>query len=533
MSELPERIGRYEILEEVGRGGMGVVYKARDPNIDRLVALKVIRLSFDDDEDTAAEMRERFRREARAAGVLQHPNIVTVFDAGEDEGEGTSFIAMEYVEGTTLDRITGPDEMLPINRINSIVRHVARGLAYAHENGVIHRDIKLANILVTSDGVAKIMDFGIARLSDSDLTQQGVVMGSPSYMSPEQVTGQQIDHRSDIFSLGVILYQLLTGERPFPGENPTVISYRIVRVEPPEVSELNPLVPPAYDRILKKALAKRPEDRYETAERLAEDLERVSEGGDVTEAAHGAGTLTAPGEGLFGPIFDKTWARWAALAVAVAVFFAGLVFISLKLSNPYNEVYELIETGQHEQATLELLKLRAHKPKDHRIAYLLGREYKELRDYKSSIKAYASALLLHPYYRSDDKLQEDLIAALSRPEADLAIQLIVSKVGAPVKKKLKASLEDPDYNLHWNAAEALRGLGEEVDEFPLLVLDLKYNPDCKRRRAAVERMGDLRNTRALPELELTKGDRRNTWACMGLAIEQAEEKIHEANPEDE
>jgi len=202
------------------------------------------------------------------------------------------------------------------------------------------------------------------------------------------------------------------------------------------------------------------------------------------------------------------------------------------VSSPYADVHELIDAGQHDRAVITLLRIRAHKPKDHRAVYLLGREYAELKDYRSSIKAYAQALLLNPVYRNDDLLLSDLVQSLSRPEADLAIQLIVSKAGQSIITKLREAIENrDDHVLRWNAAEALRGMGEEVDEFPLLDLDLKYSPDCKIRRAAVERMGELGDTRALPELELAKGDRRNTPACMGKSLEEAENKIYEKHPE--
>lgn len=531
MSDLPQQIGRYEIIEEIGCGGMGLVYKARDPNIGRLVALKVIKLSFEADDEMTEEMHERFAREARAAGILHHPNIVTIFDAGEDDG--VPYIAMEYVEGVTLEHLLAPEEIMPPDQVNLIIRQVAEGLAYAHDNGIVHRDIKPANILVTEEGTAKIMDFGIARLAGSDLTRRGVVMGSPSYMSPEQVTGRVVDHKSDIFSLGVILYQCITGERPFPGENPTVISYRIVREEPPDPSELNPSNPSAYDRVVKISMAKRSEDRYDSAKEMARDLTLISEGGELQKTSKI--NMRASGVRKTAISFwQRPGVKWTAAALVMAAMFFGLVLISLRVSNPYVEVHELIEAGQHDRAVLTLLRIRSHKPKDHRAVYLLGREYAELKDFRSSIKAYAQALLLHTDYHSDDQLLSDIVLSLSRSDADLAIQLIVSKVGEPIVEKLRAALEDnSSHDLRWNAAEALRGLGEEVDEFPILELDLIYSPDCKVRRTAVERMGELGKVEALPELERAKGDRRNTRACMKNSIEEAQKRIHEENPQTE
>jgi len=529
MPKLPKKIGRYQILEKIGGGGMGVVYKARDPNIGRLVALKVIKLSLDNGSEESKEIRERFRREAATAGVLQHNNIVTVYDAGDDKG--TPYLAMEYVEGETLDRLAEPGETLPIEKVNSIIRQVAEGLDYAHQKGVVHRDIKPANILVTKDGAAKIMDFGIARLSDSELTQRGVVMGSPSYMSPEQVTGKEVDGRSDLFSLGVVLYQLLTGDLPFPGENPTAISYRVVSEDPPSPSMVNPVVEPGYNYVVSKAMAKNPSDRYQSGREMARDLERVARG-----KRPGAKDATPPVGGAR-RVMWKTWRsrsfRWSAAGTVLIGLAVVLVIISLRISNPYNDVRELIKAGQHERAVWSLLRLKASKPKDHRAVYLLGREYSELGDHHSSILAYTRALVLRPDYRYDEKLQQDLVKALSSNEADAAIQLIVTKVGGPIVPKLEKALKDPGYATHWNAAEALTGLGEEVDELPLLVLDLKYNPDCTKRRAAAARMGELGDPRALPELELAMGDRRNTRSCMGMTLERAKEKINEKNPDTE
>jgi serine/threonine protein kinase len=531
-NEIPRRIGRYEISEEIGRGGMGIVYKAYDPIIRRYVALKVINLVFEDDDTTGIEIEEQFHREATAAGVIHHPNIVTVYDAGEDEG--ILYLTMEYVKGVTVASLISSGELLPIEKVNSIISQVAIGLSYAHERGIIHRDIKPANIIIDESGTAKVMDFGIAKIVDSDSTLGGVVMGSPNYMNPEQVSGQTVDLRGDIFSLGTVLYQLLTGEKPFAGDNPSTIIYRIVKDDPVAPSKINPSLDPAYDRIVMKALAKKREDRYVSALEIAKDLGRLFSKKGMLDDREGEGSGKWKVQSLISNIYAfllKPGAIWGVISAFLAALTIGFVIISLQASNPYIKVHEHMKTGRHKEAALALLRIRYYKPKDHHAAYLLGREYAELEDHRSSLLAYSEALALLPEYKEDEKLQDDVIGSLSRPEVDIAIHLIVSMIGEPIVPKLREALKDPGYDIHWNAANAIRRLGVAVDELPLLILDLKYSPLCKTRKAAAERMGELKDPRALPELELAMGDRRNTKACMGNTLDLAKEKINEARSE--
>ncbi|MDD3884908.1 MAG: serine/threonine-protein kinase [Gallionella sp.] len=268
------QLGRYEILQELGQGAMGVVYRARDPLIDRVVAIKTINLSHELDDKDRDE--ERFNQEARAAGRLSHPNIVTIHDIGKS-GD-IAYIAMEFLQGRELRDIMNEGEQLPVPQILAIATQVARGLAYAHEHDVVHRDIKPSNIMLIRDGHVKITDFGIARMSTSAVrTQTGMVLGSPKYMSPEQVLGKTIDARSDIFSLGVTLYEMLAGVAPFRGDNVNVIMYQTLNVTPPPPSSLNPQVPEMLDYILAKALDKNIESRYQTALEFAEDLRTCRE----------------------------------------------------------------------------------------------------------------------------------------------------------------------------------------------------------------------------------------------------------------
>ena len=263
------QLGRYEIVGELGQGAMGVVYKAKDPLIDRVVAIKSIslRLALEEKEEYEA----RFYQEAKAAGRLSHHNIVTIYDVGKS-GD-VAYIAMEFLQGRELREVLNEEPLLPVDQVLDIVVQVAQGLAYAHENGIVHRDVKPSNIMVVRDGHVKITDFGIARMASSAVrTQTGMVLGSPKYMSPEQVMGKPIDHRSDIFSLGVMLYEMLTGQVPFNGENVNAIMYRILNTVPTPPSILNPAVPDMLNFIVAKALAKTPNDRYRDAGELADDL---------------------------------------------------------------------------------------------------------------------------------------------------------------------------------------------------------------------------------------------------------------------
>ena len=264
-----KQLGRYVVIGELGQGAMGVVYKAKDPLIDRVVAIKTINLGLATDEKE--EYEGRFYQEAKAAGRLNHPNIVTIYDVGKS-GD-VAYIAMEFLEGRELRDVLKEGTLLPVEQVLNIVAQVAEGLAYAHAHDIIHRDVKPSNIMVIRDGNVKITDFGIARMASSSVrTQTGMVLGSPKYMSPEQVMGKTIDQRSDIFSLGVMLYEMLTGQAPFDGENVNAIMYQTLNALTPPPSTLNPSVPEMVNFIVAKALAKKVEDRYQNAKDFADDL---------------------------------------------------------------------------------------------------------------------------------------------------------------------------------------------------------------------------------------------------------------------
>ena len=264
----PKQIGRYKITGELGRGAMGLVYKAEDPALGRTVALKTIALS--DDEPERDEYRKRFMMEGKAAGRLTHPHIVTVYDFGEEKN--IAYLAMELLNGTEL-RTRMQEVPIPMIEVVDIAGQVAEGLGFAHEHGVVHRDIKPGNIMLVARGQAKIMDFGIARMRSSDhKTSTGVVLGTPKYMSPEQVAGSPVDHRSDIFSLGIVLFEMATRTPPFTGEDATQIMHKIANFEPVAPSRINPEVPSLLDFVLARALKKDPAVRYQDAYEMAADL---------------------------------------------------------------------------------------------------------------------------------------------------------------------------------------------------------------------------------------------------------------------
>jgi len=267
-----DRIGRYKIVRELGRGAMGVVYHAIDPNIGRPVAIKTIQFGQTRTPEELERMRDRLFREARSAGILSHPGIVTIYDV--DQQDDLAFIAMEYVDGPTLEQLLSATGPMAPEKMFSVLGQTAVALDYAHSKGIVHRDIKPANIMVTADGTCKITDFGIAKLTTSEqLTRTGAIVGTPHYMSPEQIQGQAVDGRSDQFSLAVIAYEMLTGEKPYTGEHLTTVVYKIVAEEPAAPRRLNPTLTPAIETALRKGLAKRPENRYKNCQEFASGLE--------------------------------------------------------------------------------------------------------------------------------------------------------------------------------------------------------------------------------------------------------------------
>ncbi len=287
-------LGPYQVVQELGRGGMAVVYKAFQPSLRRYVALKVLPDYFQSDPEFVA----RFQREARAAAQLSHPNVVTIYDVGEQAG--VHYIAMEYLEGgSLLDRLArgplSPEEAL------QIVEQVGSALDFAHSRSLIHRDIKPANILFSADGRPKVTDFGIARAGDtSRLTRAGAMLGTPDYMSPEQAQGMAVDHRADLYALGVILYEMLTGRVPFQADTPHAIVYALIHQPPLPPRQLRPDLSPAVEAVLLKALAKRPNERFQTGAEMAAALRRAASASAPSAAAVPAQTAAEPSSRSYG-----------------------------------------------------------------------------------------------------------------------------------------------------------------------------------------------------------------------------------------
>ena len=293
MSGHPTKIGKYEVAGIIGRGGMGVVYKAVDPQIGRFVAIKMITAGFSGDQD----LLKRFYREAHSTGSLQNPNIVTVFDLGQQDGN--PYLVMEYLEGISLESILSSRRPLSLIAKLKIILDICHGLSYAHQRGVIHRDIKPANIMVTNDGVVKIVDFGIAHMGDKGLTRTGQVVGSLSFMSPEQLAGKNIDAQTDIFSTGVVLYQLITNILPFEGESTAATLMKIINEPPPPLKNYLTSYPPELETITERALAKNRDARYTTADDFAADVAQLLEKlkpAAVAEHLQEAEVLLAEGE---------------------------------------------------------------------------------------------------------------------------------------------------------------------------------------------------------------------------------------------
>jgi len=325
MSAVPAQIGRYQIIERVGQGGMGILYRGIDPVLDREVAIKVMIGDFGDELE---QLRPRFQREARAIARLQHRNIVTVFEFAEDDG--TPYIVMEFLRGASLSARAKADPPLTMEQKVDIVAQLCSGLGYAHEQGIVHRDVKPANIFLLEDGSVKLLDFGIAKLTSSTLTRQGDVLGSPSYMSPEQIMGlDTVDGRSDVFSAGAVLFELLAGRRPFDGDTTPTIVMKILNAEAPSLDALDSSIPASLAAVVARALHKDPAQRFQTASEFARELTAVRRTvpadrtipltgpiGPDTLAGPGP-VITTPAEAVGTGTSSRRWALAAGIGAGV------------------------------------------------------------------------------------------------------------------------------------------------------------------------------------------------------------------------
>ncbi len=317
-----KKIGKYKILGIIGKGGMGIVYKGLDPDIEREVAIKTIRVDTLMEGMKKEELLTRVIREAKAAGRLTHPNIITIYDVVRDKD--LTYIVMQYVDGSSLQSRVESGKSYSPREIIDILKPVADALDFAHRGGIVHRDIKPANILLDGAGKPFLADFGVARIETSTMTQAGTTVGTLSYMSPEQIKGQTVDKRSDIFALGVILYELLTGKKPFSGDNMSTIVYRIVHEEPERVTDINKDLPPAYESVIRRALAKNPDDRYQSCRGLITDLEDPGRMAEATLAFD----FKEKGERAARPKRRKLAFGLGSLALALVIAGGTFLFLS-------------------------------------------------------------------------------------------------------------------------------------------------------------------------------------------------------------
>jgi len=280
-------LGRYEVIKQLGKGAMGIVYLGQDPRINRTTAIKTFRFSDDISPEDMDKMKETFFREAESAGTLSHPNIVTIYDAGDEQD--LAYIAMEFLDGEDLEKYIKEENLLPMRKVIDYVADLADALDYAHQRGIVHRDIKPANVMLLKSGVIKVTDFGIARITATSQTMTGVVKGTPYYMSPEQFSGEKVDGRSDIFSLGTMTFQLLTGKLPFVGESPPVLMHKIMNVPHPNPRDINPKIFKPLGAILDKALEKEKENRYQRGLQMAAHLRELGKKIDAVMAKKKAG----------------------------------------------------------------------------------------------------------------------------------------------------------------------------------------------------------------------------------------------------
>jgi serine/threonine-protein kinase len=335
-------LGRYQVEKELGKGAMGVVYLGKDPKIGRVVAIKTMALSQEFEGEELTDARERFFREAETAGRLQHQNIVTIFDAGEEHD--LAYIAMEFLKGKDLLDFCKDGHLLPMPKVVSIVARVAEALAYAHKQSVVHRDIKPANIMYEpGTDTVKVTDFGIARITDSSKTKTGLVLGTPSFMSPEQIAGKKVDGRSDLYSLGVMLFQMLTGMLPFRGDSMAELMYKIANEEAPDIRVIRSDVPERLANIVALSLSKRPEIRYQDGDRFAGDLRSVI--AELSGAAAAPGGATAATQGA-----DPEKTAILGPAGATPAFEAAAVGVPRSEMRPGYDATQKTDTGGGREA---------------------------------------------------------------------------------------------------------------------------------------------------------------------------------------
>jgi len=460
-----KKLGKYEISSILGKGAMGIVYKATDPDINRKVAIKTIRFDLATEGADSEEMMQRFMREAQAAGKLSHPNIITIYDVGREQD--LTYIVMQFIEGPSLQRMLASGEKFTTQEVVFLMTKICSALEYAHKFGIVHRDIKPGNILIDSEGNPYICDFGVARVETSTLTQSGTAVGTPSYMSPEQVKGKKVDKRSDIFSLGCILYEFLTGKRPFEAESITTVIYKIINEEPLSLAEVKKGLPEGFEHIISKALAKDSEERYQSCDQLAADLR------DLDKLAEKTIAITTP-EAAPAPVKKRKKRRLfpilAISLVTIILIAAGggfyfykktgkIPFISIGTQETKGE--DIISTYQIVDAVPGSIDDKLNKAK----------ESFDIGDYSGTVKLAEEVLSEDPdnstaksFLNSAQSKMNELLVAQVQDEKEAKVTEESSpakpeaEVPSPIEAKLnrvKQSYENGDY------AETVK-LAEEV-----------------------------------------------------------------------
>jgi len=450
MSEIapnePQKYGEYEVESVLGRGAMGMVYLARDRRIGRRVALKTVQVEqkFEDESD-ATEFFQRLQREAEVCGAMQHPNIVTLYEPGY-ENNVISFLATEYVQGESLRDRLKRSKPLPLADALRIGEDILRGLAYAHAKGVIHRDIKPANILLTSDGQAKIADFGIARPVNSDLTAVGSMLGTPNYMSPEQVKCAAVTTKSDLFSVGVVLYEMLTGVKPFTASDVSGILRNVVDRDPALASEVNADVPEPIGKFVARLLAKAPEDRFGSAGEALDQLEELRGDAplgtvevvkpDVSETDTVApGSSSKPFGGTTDRVFDKATPVMAGLTtgrtVPPPIFWGVLLALIIPLAAAVAIIHA--NTDPRPTATIEAGKLAEFNAK--RRALLMAKSLRTAGRYDEAIKIYDDYLKKYPKSITAQAARTNAVAELKAREAQSSVTSHATNPGSDQQKK--------------------------------------------------------------------------------------------------
>lgn len=468
-----KKIGKYEVSSILGKGAMGIVYRALDPDINRKVAVKTIRFDLTTDESENEERMQRFMREAQAAGKLTHPNIITIYDVGREKD--MTYIVMQYIEGPSLQRLIAAGEKFSTQEVIRLMTQVCSALDYAHQSGIVHRDMKPGNVLLDNNRKPYICDFGVAHVETSTLTQSGTAVGTPSYMSPEQVMGKKIDKRSDIFSLGCILYEFLTGRRPFEAESITTVIYKIINEEPPSLSEVKKGLPAGFEQIIGKALAKDPNDRYQSCTQLANDLRNLDKFSEKTMA------ITITGEEAVPEIKERKKRRAGPIlgisAAVILVIAAAGAFYLYQKTGEVPLLTSLIQKIKGEDSSPLQAKAVIPTPLENKLSSVKESFAKE--DYAETIRLAEEILSENPgniiakdyLNRAKSRMNEALMAQNAPGESKAGIiDPIESKLNV-----LKQSYEGKDYS------EAVRLAEEVLSEDPLNVVAQDYLSKAKTK----------------------------------------------------